>query len=276
VLPGSKLLVGVLVLALGGSAAYTVKPGDTLSGIAARAGVSAAELARANGITDPNRLFAGRNLSLPGAAAAPTAGSGRTHVVAAGDNLSTVASRYGVSVATLAQANRLDPRRVLRLGARLTVPAAPGAGAVAGSGYPARLLASPSRLALVPHFRHWAKANGLPPDLVMATTWLESGWQNDVVSKVGAYGIGQLMPDTVRFIRSDLIGVGSLDPRVPEHNIRMSARYLRWLLERADGNVRVALAGYYQGPASVQTIGAQPGTVAYVDGVQALRRFFAG
>jgi soluble lytic murein transglycosylase-like protein len=272
VLPGSKLLAGVLVLALGGSAAYTVKPGDTLSGIAARTGVSAVELARANHITDPNRLFAGRSLAMPAvAAAAPAATAGRTHVVAAGDNLSTVARRYGVSVATLAKANGLDPGRVLRLGAHLTVPAPSGA----GSGYPARLLASPSRLALVPHFRRWANANGLPPDLVMATTWLESGWQNDVVSNVGAYGIGQLMPSTVRFVRSDLIGIDSLDPRVPEHNIRMSARYLRWLLDRAGGNVRLALAGYYQGPASVRAIGAQPGTVAYVDGVQALRRFFA-
>jgi N-acetylmuramoyl-L-alanine amidase len=108
----------------------------------------------------------------------------------------------------------------------------------------------------------------------MATTWLESGWQNDVVSSVGAYGIGQLMPGTVRFIRTELIGLESLDPRVPEHNIRMSARYLRWLLERANGDVRLALAGYYQGPASVRAVGALPSTVAYVNGVLALRGRF--
>jgi soluble lytic murein transglycosylase-like protein len=270
VLPGSKLLAGLLALTLGASAAYTVRPGDTLSGIASRLGVSASALAHANGITDPNRVFAGRQLRVPGGAGAPVAA--RTHLVAAGDNLSTIARRYGVSVAALASTNHLDAHRVLRTGARLTVPGAAGG---ATSGYPTRLAASPARLALVPHFRRWSQANGIPPDLVMATTWLESGWQNDVVSSVGAYGIGQLMPSTVRFIRSELIGVASLDPRVPEHNIRMSARYLRWLLERAGGDVRLALAGYYQGPASVRAIGALPGTVAYVDGVLALRRFFA-
>ncbi|MCU1376609.1 MAG: putative lysozyme [Actinomycetia bacterium] len=258
------ILAGLLALALGGSAAYTVRPGDTLSGIAGRLGVSVGDLARANAITDPNRLFAGRTLHMPGS---PT--SERTHVVAAGDNLTTIAKRYGVSVRSLADANRLDPGRVLRLGARLTVPGSPPAG-----GFPARLQQSPARLALVPHFQRWSAANAIPADLVMATTWLESGWQNEVTSSVGAYGIGQLMPATVRFVRTDLIGDPSLDPRVPEHNIRMSARYLRWLLERADGDVRTALAGYYQGPASVAAVGARPGTVAYVDGVLALRHLF--
>ena len=180
-----------------------------------------------------------------------------------------IARRYGVSVTALARANQLDPRRVLRLGARLAVPVP-----AAPSGYPTRLLASPSRLALVPHFQHWAKANAIPADLLMATTWLESGWQNGATSSVGAIGIGQLMPGTVRFIRSELIGVDSLDPRVPEHNIRMSARYLRFLLQRSGGDVRTALAAYYQGPGSVDRIGAQPGTVAYVNGVLALRRLF--
>ncbi|MCU1379980.1 MAG: putative lysozyme [Acidimicrobiales bacterium] len=260
------VLAGILALALGASAAYTVRPGDTLSGVANRFGVSALDLARANAITDPDRLFAGRTLTVPGVAAPAV---GRSHVVAAGDNLTTIARRYGVSLRSLADANRLDTRRVLRLGARLTIP-----GAAPSAGYPARLQQSPARLALVPHFQRWAAANAIPADLVMATTWLESGWQNQVTSSVGAYGIGQLMPATVRFVRTDLIGVPSLDPRVPEHNIRMSARYLRWLLDRAGGDVRLALAGYYQGPASVRAVGAFPGTVTYVDSVLALRSRF--
>ena len=267
---GKALVAAVLALGLGGSAAYTVRPGDTLSGIAARLGVSVTDLARANAISDPDRVFAGRSLAVPGARAGAT--PGRVHTVVGGDNLTTIARRYGVSVRALASANRLDPSRYLRLGARLVVPAA--AVAESPAGFPSRLRQSPARLALVPHFRHWAKANGIPADLLMATTWLESGWQNHVTSSAGAYGIGQLMPGTVDFIRDELIGVPSLDPRIPAHNIRMSARYLRWLLRHADGDVRLALAGYYQGPHSVRTVGAKPGTVTYVDGVLALRGHF--
>jgi LysM repeat protein len=263
----SFLLPAVVVLAVGGSAAYSVRPGDTLSGIASRLGVSVPELVRANGITDPDRVFAGRALTVPGATA-PT----RAHVVSAGENLTTIARRHGITVSTLAAANRLDPGRILRIGARLALPA--GGTGVGGGRYPLRLAASPSRLALVPHFQRWAAANRLPADLLMATAWLESGWQNHVVSSVGAIGIGQLMPSTVRFIRSELIGIDSLDPRVPEHNIRMSARYLRWLLQQTRGEVRTALAYYYQGPRSVWTKGPLPVTVAYVDTVLALRSRF--
>jgi soluble lytic murein transglycosylase-like protein len=262
------------VLGLGASSAYTVRTGDTLSGIATRLGVGVRDLAAANGIKNPNQLVAGRSLAVPGASRpAPTAAVARTHLVGSGDNLTTVARRYGVSIGELAAANHLDPRKVLLLGTRLVVP---GAVVVTTSGYPSRLLRAPERLALIPVFKRWAVANGLPPDLVMATTWLESGWQNKVVSPVGAVGIGQLMPDTVDFVGGELIGLPSLDPRVPEHNIRMSARYLRWLMEQAHGDVRLALSGYYQGLRSVRMNGAYPGTVAYVDGVLSLRpRFLA-
>lgn len=43
---------------------YVVQPGDTLSGIAARAGLSVADLQAANGIADPDRIYAGRPLDL--------------------------------------------------------------------------------------------------------------------------------------------------------------------------------------------------------------------
>jgi soluble lytic murein transglycosylase-like protein len=267
-------LACLAALGLGASAAYTVRTGDTLSGIATRLGVEVRDLAAANGIKDPNQVVAGRALKVPGSpGTTPAASAPRTHVVGAGDNLTTIGRRYGVSVGALASANHLDPRKVLLLGARLEVP---GAAAVPTSGYPSRLLRAPERIALIPVFKRWAAANALPVDLVMATTWLESGWQNTVVSPVGAVGIGQLMPDTVRFVRGELIGIPTLDPRIPEHNIRMSTRYLRWLIDQTNGDVRLALSGYYQGLRSVRTNGSYPGTVAYVDGVLSLRpRFLA-
>jgi soluble lytic murein transglycosylase-like protein len=201
-------------------------------------------------------------LALGGAAAynPPSRSPQRTYVVARGDNLTTIAKRFGTTVPALASANGLDPERILHEGRRLVIPG------------PAAI--RPDRAALVPTFERWAAANGIPADLLMATSWMESGWQNHVVSRTGAVGIGQLMPDTVTFVREILIGVPSLDVRVPEDNIRMSARYLGWLLQRSGGDQTKALAGYYQGFRSVERRGMYAETVAYVRGVQALQQVF--
>jgi soluble lytic murein transglycosylase-like protein len=155
----------------------------------------------------------------------------------------------------------------------VAAPSAGGGGAApaVGAGLPARLQASPTRLSYLPIFDHWAAANGIPADLLKAMTWLESGWQNHLVSSTGAVGIGQLMPDTVDHMEA-LIGV-DLDPTVVDDNIRMSARFLRWLLARS-ASLEVALAGYYQGAASVARIGLLDETRTYVANVLALRGRF--
>ena len=259
----------VAVLSCGATAStYVVRRGDTLSGIATRLGVSVGALAETNRITDPNRVLVGQSLTVPAGRSAAPPSPGRVHVVAPGETLSGIAARYGTSTVAIVQSNGIrDPNRV-RIGARLTIPNAPPA-----TGVPARPLASPARLALVPHFKRWAVANGLDPALVMAVAWHESGWQNDVVSHASAIGIGQLLPSTARFISRDLIGV-ALDPNVPEHNIRMTARYLRWLLQRTNGDLDAALAGYFQGLASVASIGRLPATVDYIAIVRLLRPRF--
>lgn len=209
-------LACLVALAVAGSAAYVVRSGDTLSAIAQRAGVSVSQLAAANGIADPNRIYAGQTLQIPSA-----------------DGL------------TLDRAAAAFPR-------------------------------IQERRALVPIFAKWAKANGLDLDLLLAVTWMESGWQNGTVSPVGAVGIGQLMPDTSRFVQDLLIGKGPLDPHDPEDNIRMSARYLKWLVNRYDGDQAKAVAAYYQGPGAVESGRMYGETVTYVDSVMALRKLFAG
>ena len=282
-------LAAIVLLASGASAAaghYTIRSGDTLSSIAGRHGVSTAALAGANGITDPDRIYAGRTLTIPGGAPAaggqpPASAPGTAYVVKPGDTLSGIAARHRVTLRALADANAIVDVHLIRIGSRLVIPAsdlAPssgGGGAIGGhtgryGNLPSRLQAAPERLALVPHFEQWAAAYGVPVDLLMAMTWLESGWQNHVVSSVGARGIGQLMPDTVAFV-SDVLLRTTLDPAVPEQNVRMSARYLRWLLDRTGGDVSLALAGYYQGLGSVRARGVFPSTAAYARDVLALR-----
>jgi murein DD-endopeptidase MepM/ murein hydrolase activator NlpD len=124
--------VAALVLAGSAQATYTVKPGDTLSGIAQRHGTSVSALMQENGITAPDRLRAGIDLSIPGGGGS---GSGGTayHVVRPGENLSAIARRYGVSSSQLVEWNGLGDAATVWAGSRLSVRG-PAAVNVASSG----------------------------------------------------------------------------------------------------------------------------------------------
>lgn len=119
---------------------YRVVAGDTLSGIAARFGTSTAALASVNNIANPNVIYAGQLIVIPGAAAQTTAGSS-SYTVVSGDTLSGIAARFGTSVGALASANHISdpnfiyPGEVLALGgsATATLTSAPAA-ASASSG----------------------------------------------------------------------------------------------------------------------------------------------
>lgn len=191
-----------------------------------------------------------------------------TYRVRPGDTLSRIARRHHTTVEALAARNGIaDPHRI-RAGTVLVVdgPTSPA--------WPEQLRAAPDRIALAPLFDAAARDHGVPADLLKALAWLESGWQNDKVSPLGARGIGQLMPATVELVNTSLLPGAGLDPGVPEHNIRISARFLRYLLDRSDGDDGRALAAYYQGLRSVREMGPKPHTVTYVAAVQALRARF--
>lgn len=106
---------------------YRVVTGDTLSGIAARFGTTAAALASANNIANPNLIYAGRILTIPGAASQSSSAS--SYTVVSGDTLSGIAARFGTSVAALAGANHISdpnfiyPGEVLSLRATATLTA---------------------------------------------------------------------------------------------------------------------------------------------------------
>jgi len=93
-----------------------------------------------------------------------------------------------------------------------------------------------------------AVQNGLDPCLILSIMRAESGFNRSAVSVKGAMGLMQLMPQTAaRF------GVKNMfDPR---ENVLGGSRYLRWLLDRFSGDVRLALAGYNAGEGSVEFYG---------------------
>ena len=277
-LKGVATLLVVGVLALAGQAAartYAVQRGDTLSAISRRFGVSVAELAGANGLADPNHIRYGAILAIPapGAAtpapAAAPAAAPATHVVQPGEHLGGIASLHGTTVEAIAAANGLKDPNLVVAGSRLVLPPPP---APVGKG-PKELLARPDRLRLAPRFDHWARAYGVPADLMKAMGWYESGWQNDVVSVTGARGIGQLMPATVTFVNAQLLHT-KLDPKRPDDNIRMSTRFMRTLLDSTGGRVDLALAAYYQGLKPTLEGRILDETKRYVAGVLSFRASF--
>jgi soluble lytic murein transglycosylase-like protein len=131
----------------------------------------------------------------------------------------------------------------------------------------------PDRLALRPIFRWWSATYGVPADLVEGLAWMESGWQSQVRSRSGAIGIGQLEPSTVNFIATTLLHQ-RLNPWSADDNIRMTARFVRYLLDQTGGDVALSLAGYYQGLSSVAHRGPYRETVAYVVAVLTFQQAF--
>lgn len=83
-------------------ATYTVKSGDTLSGIAERTGQSVSDLAQKNNISDINNLSVGQVIEI-----ADTSENG-TYTVKSGDTLSGIAEKYGTTVDRLMQLNNLS------------------------------------------------------------------------------------------------------------------------------------------------------------------------
>jgi soluble lytic murein transglycosylase-like protein len=93
-----------------------------------------------------------------------------------------------------------------------------------------------------------AARHGLDPCLLLSVMRAESGFNQGAVSPKGASGLMQLMPATAhRF------GVKNIFD--PQENISAGARYLRWLLDRFQGDLRLALAGYNAGEGAVEFYG---------------------
>ena len=133
--PAVAVLAIALALPLPSLAAEVrVQPGETLSEIADRLGVSVKRLVEMNNIADPDHLEAGTPLRLPAGvgARASTAGrgaGGTTVTVGAGETLSDIADRHGISVSTLIALNSLSNPNHVEVGQVLKLKGSPRAAA---------------------------------------------------------------------------------------------------------------------------------------------------
>lgn len=182
------------------------------------------------------------------------------HVVRPGESFFSIAARYHVSPWLLARRNRLSLMRVIVPNQRLVLPAGARVRAVTGLGA--------SRDAIRASINHWARVYGVDPQLASALAWMESGFQQDVVSSVGAIGVMQLLPETWEFVDTVLLGFRTA--RTYDGNVRAGMRYLRWQLDEFGGNVRLALGGWYQGARAVRERGLFRETKQFVQVVLAL------
>ena len=94
-----------------------------------------------------------------------------------------------------------------------------------------------------------ARKYGVPVDLFNRLVQQESGWNPRAKSRVGAYGLAQLMPATARSL--------GVNPRDPKQNLDGGARYLA-KMPRKFGTWRLALAAYNAGPEAVAKYNGVP------------------
>jgi LysM repeat protein len=138
------LAAGPRAALAGGTTTHIVKPGETLYSIARYYGVDPMALAGANGLVNPDMIYAGQPLAIPGGSYMPVygyepapqwdtpvygygaKGGPCAHVVSPGESLYGIAAAYGTSVGALMQANGLSNPDVIFAGQTLTIPGCGG------------------------------------------------------------------------------------------------------------------------------------------------------
>ncbi|PXA79607.1 lytic transglycosylase [Auritidibacter sp. NML120779] len=307
------------------SSTYTVKRGDTLSGIAARHGVSLSTLLNANGLKTSSIIYPGQKIKLSGTntgskkpsrpatntkTTSGNAGSSKssTYTVKRGDTLSGIAARHGVSLSTLLNANGLKVSSPIHPGQQLKLSGSSKAttGSVgtasgstnSGSGQPKQLVGNtflhytypdhvvananankqallnaptPSRAEVQAMVRDTAIRMGVDPKLALAHAMAESSFDATAVSPANAIGVMQVIPSSGEWA-SQMVG-RKLNLLNPQDNITAGIAIIRHL-QRTSSSLDFGIASYYQGQAGVRKNGMYPDTKDYVKKVRGYMQRF--
>ena len=227
------------------SGSYTIKAGDTLSGIAARNGVKLSDILSANRLTMSSIIYPGQKLALPGSSIAPA---------------STPVSTPPATVTPLVPSTFLG----------FSYPAAVVSSANQNK---ALLNASPvpSREQMKTIVADTARRMGVDPSLALAFAFQESSFDHRSVSPANAIGTMQVIPSSGEWA-SDLVGrrLNLLDPY---DNATAGVAIIRQLT-RTSPDLDTAIAGYYQGQYSVSKYGMYDDTKQYVASIKAHQKNF--
>ena len=104
-----------------GERTHVVQPGENLFRISLHYELHYETVAAANGIINPDLIYIGQTLTIPGEGTTPTTPEG-THVVQPGENLFRIALRHGVTVEAIAVANNISNVNLIYPGQRLVIP----------------------------------------------------------------------------------------------------------------------------------------------------------
>ncbi|MCD4850140.1 LysM peptidoglycan-binding domain-containing protein [Arthrobacter sp. AK01] len=287
---------------------YTVVSGDTLGAIAAKHGVPLSSIFSWNNLNGSSIIYPGQKIKVSGGSApstpatpapapapapAPLANTG-SYTIKAGDTLSSIASRHGVSLSALMTANNVTATTVIYPGQKLTIP---GAGlqpagdtkplvpsTFLGFTYPPAVVSSanenkallnaspvPSRAEMKSIVADTARRMGVSPSLAMAFAEQESGFDQRAVSPANAIGTMQVIPSSGQWA-SDLVG-RKLNLLDPYDNATAGVAIIRALIATSK-DLDTAIAGYYQGQYSVSKYGMYDDTKRYVESIKARQRTF--
>ena len=164
-------------------------------------------------------------------------------------------------------AGRIQVRPAAQVLARQPVAALPTAKFLAEAAAPAGAAAAmDSAVALAEHFEkkgykvpttlakaiaEAAEKHDIDLKMAFGLARAESGFDNRATSHVGAIGLTQLMPKTARWLKP---GTTVSDLRNPAKNADIGFGYLRQLIDKYDGDTKLALLAYNRGPGTVDKI----------------------
>jgi LysM repeat protein len=225
------------------SGSYTIKAGDTLSGIASRNGVRLADILSANQLTMSSVIYPGQKLVLAGGSVAP-ASSQPTAAVTPLVPSTFLGFTYPEAVVSSANENKA------------LLNAAP----------------VPSRDQMKSIVADTARRMGVDVSLALAFAYQESGFNQRAVSPANAIGTMQVIPSSGQWA-SDLVG-RELNLLDPYDNATAGVAIIRQLVSTSS-DLDNAIAGYYQGQYSVSTNGMFEDTKQYVASILAHQQNFS-